>query len=155
MQVSSAHLNSYQCISSAPLREISTSGILLQKRTAPRGFLLSGPLNLATSYSRTTYRCTTIGAAAFHFRVRDGNGWCHRAMITRGRNRENHMLPWTSQDFGSLETRSLPCRFVRFSKNCRVLGSCDPIHRCSLTSADSSKKCLNFSSLSPLGGFTA
>ncbi len=27
--------------------------------------------------------CTTIGAAAFHFRVRNGNGWGHCAMITR------------------------------------------------------------------------
>ena len=38
---------------------------------------------LATSYSRTTYRCTTIGAAAFHFRVRNGNGWGHCAKVTR------------------------------------------------------------------------
>ena len=30
-----------------------------------------------------TCRQTTIGAAAFHFRVRDGNGWFHRAMVTR------------------------------------------------------------------------
>src|SRR5213595_223385 len=42
-----------------------------------------GAFVLATSYSRTTYRRTTIGAAAFHFRVRNGNGWCHCAMITR------------------------------------------------------------------------
>jgi hypothetical protein len=42
---------------------------------------------LATSYSRTTYRRTTIGAAAFHFRVRNGNGWFHRARVTRVRNR--------------------------------------------------------------------
>ena len=40
--------------------------------------------NLATTYSRGTCRPTTIGAAAFHFRVRDGNGWFHRAMVTRG-----------------------------------------------------------------------
>ena len=26
---------------------------------------------------------TTIGAAAFHFRVRDGNGWYHSANFTR------------------------------------------------------------------------
>ncbi len=38
---------------------------------------------LATTYSRTAYRRTTIGAAAFHFRVRNGAGWCHCAMITR------------------------------------------------------------------------
>lgn len=38
---------------------------------------------LATTYSRTAYRCTTIGAVAFHFRVRDGNGWFHYARVTR------------------------------------------------------------------------
>ena len=38
---------------------------------------------LATSYFRTTYRSTIIGAAAFHFRVRNGNGWGHCARITR------------------------------------------------------------------------
>ena len=42
-------------------------------------------VNLATTYSRGTCRPTTIGAAAFHFRVRDGNGWFHRAMVTRDR----------------------------------------------------------------------
>lgn len=48
----------------------------------PAGFLV-----LATSYSRTAYRRTTIGAAAFHCRVRNGNGWCHCATVTRVRNR--------------------------------------------------------------------
>ncbi len=47
----------------------------------------SGVFILATSYSRTTFRRTTIGAAAFHCRVRNGNGWCHCAMITRGPSR--------------------------------------------------------------------
>src|SRR5467141_555835 len=42
-----------------------------------------GHLVLATSYSRTAYRRTTIGAAAFHCRVRNGNGWCHCATVTR------------------------------------------------------------------------
>src|SRR6266481_6126361 len=42
---------------------------------------------LATSYSRTACRRTTIGAAAFHFRVRNGNGWCHCVIVTRVRNR--------------------------------------------------------------------
>ena len=36
-----------------------------------------------------TYSCmrmhTTIGAAAFHFRVRNGIGWVHSAMVTRER----------------------------------------------------------------------
>src|SRR6516162_7069880 len=55
-----------------------------QKNREPRlAFTDRGSLTLAMSYSRTTYRCTTIGAAAFHFRVRNGNGWCHCAMIIR------------------------------------------------------------------------
>ena len=53
---------------------------------------LTGHLVLATSYSRTAYRRTTIGAAAFHFRVRNGNGWGHCAMITRVRNRTGGSL---------------------------------------------------------------
>src|SRR6478735_8713931 len=36
-----------------------------------------------------TYSCmrmhTTIGAAAFHFRVRNGIRWCHSAIVTRER----------------------------------------------------------------------
>ncbi len=31
------------------------------------------------------YRHTTIGATMFHFRVRNGTGWFHRAMVTRNR----------------------------------------------------------------------
>src|SRR5437667_7756421 len=48
----------------------------------PVGFLV-----LATSYSRTAYRRTTIGAAAFHCRVRNGNGWGHCASVTRNLRR--------------------------------------------------------------------
>ena len=45
-----------------------------------RCFVSKAPgIILATTYSRTTYRSTTIGSAAFHFRVRDGNGWVHCA----------------------------------------------------------------------------
>ena len=40
-------------------------------------------MGLATTYSRTTYRCTTIGERAFHFRVRYGNGWGHASKVTR------------------------------------------------------------------------
>ena len=54
----------------------------MQKRT-PDSFRNLGFITLAMSYSRTTYRSTTIGAAAFHFRVRNGNGWDHCARITR------------------------------------------------------------------------
>lgn len=38
---------------------------------------------LATTYSHMAFRHSTIGAAAFHFRVRNGAGWGHCAMITR------------------------------------------------------------------------
>ena len=41
-------------------------------------------MDLATTYSHRTCRPTTIGAAAFHFRVRNGTGWFHRALVTRG-----------------------------------------------------------------------
>jgi hypothetical protein len=53
---------------------------------------LTGHLVLATSYSRTACRRTTIGAGAFHFRVRNGNGWCHYAIVTRVRNRTGGSL---------------------------------------------------------------
>ena len=36
---------------------------------------------------------TTIGACAFHFRVRDGIGWFHTAIITRERV-EGRRLRW-------------------------------------------------------------
>ena len=39
---------------------------------------------LAMTYSRMRMH-TTIGAYAFHFRVRDGIGWFHAAMFTRER----------------------------------------------------------------------
>jgi hypothetical protein len=55
-----------------------------QKNKEPQApFGTWGSSTLAMSYSRTTFRCTTIGAAAFHFRVRNGNGWYHCARITR------------------------------------------------------------------------
>src|SRR4029077_6922613 len=60
----------------------TTTGRLGQKRT-PDSFRNLRFITLAMSYSRTTYRSTTIGAAAFHFRVRNGNGWDHCATITR------------------------------------------------------------------------
>src|SRR5947208_15732331 len=70
--------------------------------TNPAGFSI-----LATSYSRTAYRRTTIGAAAFHFRVRNGNGWCHYAIVTRVRNRTGSFAapaapPARSGDCGDL-----------------------------------------------------
>jgi hypothetical protein len=54
---------------------------------SPAG-IANGAFILATSYSRTACRRTTIGAAAFHFRVRNGNGWYHCATVTRAEQRE-------------------------------------------------------------------
>src|SRR6187402_3323890 len=72
----------------APEGRLPTSRFLLIEKGRPKSktpaeCYLSGRFVLATSYSRTTYRRTTIGAAAFHFRVRNGNGWGHCAVITR------------------------------------------------------------------------
>jgi hypothetical protein len=33
---------------------------------------------------------TTIGAVAFHFRVRDGNGWDHNAIVTEQAGEASH-----------------------------------------------------------------
>ena len=53
------------------------------KKDTPHCFRNAGWIKLATSYFRGAYRPTIIGATAFHFRVRDGNGWGHCAMVTR------------------------------------------------------------------------
>src|SRR5205814_4353037 len=66
--------------------------VALQKSKNPTEMNPVGFLVLATSYSRTAYRRTTIGAAAFHFRVRNGNGWSHCARVTRVRNRTSISL---------------------------------------------------------------
>ena len=58
------------------------------------GVKFTGVLVLATSYSRTAFRRTTIGAAAFHFRVRNGNGWCHYANVTRAEKRAYAARLW-------------------------------------------------------------
>jgi hypothetical protein len=50
----------------------------------PGSNCLEPGIYLATTYSHKTYRLTTIGAAAFHFRVRNGTGWFHHALVTRG-----------------------------------------------------------------------
>src|SRR5205814_9641076 len=66
-----------------PARRLLCSGRRCQKTKNPTEINRVGFLVLATSYSRTTFRRTTIGAAAFHFRVRNGNGWGHCAKVTR------------------------------------------------------------------------
>ncbi len=65
----------------------ATSRRAAQKCKSPAEINPAGLLVLATSYSRTAYRRTTIGAAAFHCRVRNGDGWGHCAMITRTERR--------------------------------------------------------------------
>ena len=73
-----------------------------------------GHLILATSYSRTACRRTTIGAAAFHFRVRNGNGWCHYATVTRVRNRTGG---WLLSQRRKHEAESLGTSGFKFRKN--------------------------------------
>src|SRR5437879_4845246 len=68
-------LNVTDCVSKA-------ESAARNRRQKPRHLNPSGGV-LATSYSRTAYRRTTIGAAAFHCRVRNGNGWGHCAIVTR------------------------------------------------------------------------
>ena len=64
-------------IFAASLRHPWLPGISTKKA---RHFVSKVPgVILATTYSRTSYRSTTIGSAAFHFRVRNGNGWVHCA----------------------------------------------------------------------------
>ena len=75
---------SCRCLVSGPrwVRSVE-EGAGLEKQRARWIFRFSGLVTLATSYFHTPYRCTIIGAAAFHFRVRNGNGWDHCAMVTR------------------------------------------------------------------------
>ena len=80
--------------------------------------LTTGHFVLAMSYSRAAYRRTTIGAAAFHFRVRNGNGWDHCAIITRVRNRTGNSLlsqrrEREAESLGTFVKSSLP----KFRKN--------------------------------------
>ena len=71
-----------------PLSQHSVfSARLRDAKSKNPGVKFTGVLVLATSYSRTAFRRTTIGAAAFHFRVRNGNGWCHYANVTRAEKR--------------------------------------------------------------------
>src|SRR5690606_2014783 len=72
-------------------------------------------IELATTYSHTASRRTTIGAGAFHFRVRDGNGWFHAAVVTRGPEMGQKKV--LSPDFWRPESLGLGClRLWSFSK---------------------------------------
>ena len=63
---------------------------------------------------------TTIGAAAFHFRVRDGIGWFHSAIVTRERV-EGRGLAWTELRARALvgAGRVTVAMLVTVSKLCR------------------------------------
>ena len=74
-------------------------------------------INLATTYSRGTYRPTTIGCTGLNGRVRDGNGWNPRQMVTRKwdsvlrvRDGENEQSLQYSMQGGKLNARN----FERF-----------------------------------------
>ena len=77
---------------------------------------LTGVFVLATSYSRTACRRTTIGAAAFHFRVRNGNGWGHCARVTRVRCRTSGVAAsQRASRYRALETMSILERTYQLS----------------------------------------
>ena len=97
--------------------------IRTQKLKTPLRFNPAGFLVLATSYSRTTYRRTTIGAAAFHCRVRDGNGWGHCASVTRNLRRAcRHKFLVRDPRFetrGSESFRRITIHELRFTNDSR------------------------------------
>src|SRR6266478_8112917 len=77
-----------------------------------------GSSTLAMSYSRTTYRCTTVGAAAFHFRVRNGNGWSHCARVTRVRCRTGGVAASRpASRYRTLETMSISERTISYQQS--------------------------------------
>src|SRR5438034_3875216 len=83
-------------------------------KKTPADHLTCGCSVLATSYSRTAYRRTTIGAAAFHCRVRNGNGWGHCATVTRGPSRAGRY-----RCFAPKRPTRVSGDDVDLSKNCR------------------------------------
>ena len=83
------------------LASMIVSAAAVQKKTARR--YRRAVFILATTYSHRALRSTTIGAAVFHFRVRDGNGWGHRAKVTR-----SDPAPASPQAFDPLLTPSSP-----------------------------------------------
>ena len=65
---------------SEKLRSATCMDSPARKKPPPDGV---GVCILAATYFCVTFRQAIIGAGVFHFRVRDGNGWCHRAVATR------------------------------------------------------------------------
>ena len=66
--------------------ERGIAGLSGWKKEARTQRWLDPGVYLATTYSHRTCRPTTIGAEAFHFRVRNGTGWFHLALVTRGQS---------------------------------------------------------------------
>ena len=78
----------YRCHTRIPFHfkiraQKSPLGLLLRVPNGLFDFFKKKKINLATTYSHIAFRYTTIGATVFHFRVRNGTGWCHCAMATR------------------------------------------------------------------------
>jgi hypothetical protein len=53
---------------------------------APDRLRIAAKKSLATTYSPTAVRRSTIGAGGLNFRVRNGNGWIPSALVTRQLN---------------------------------------------------------------------
>ena len=77
------------------LRQVQVETMCLQKKENPAaqaaGFSGVNPGDDLLSHGLSH---TTIGAAAFHFRVRDGIGWFHSANFTREAFGESHSSRW-------------------------------------------------------------
>src|SRR5947199_8360281 len=92
--------------------------VVTQKCKNPTEMNPVGFLVLATSYSRTACRRTTIGAAAFHFRVRNGNGWSHCARVTRVRCRTGGVAASRpASRYRTLETMSILERTISYQQS--------------------------------------
>jgi hypothetical protein len=67
----------------ADRRASAEPGATHRQKRGPVRLSTNRAKNLATTYSRGTYRPTTIGCSGLNGRVRDGNGWNPRHMVTR------------------------------------------------------------------------
>ena len=92
----------------------------IKKRASPvslwnwRGLMKKIP---AATYSCGTYRPTTIGAAAFHFRVRNGTGWDHCALATGLQGEEGFLFILPAREpLGALRGGFFVCVLCGFKK---------------------------------------
>ena len=123
-------LNFAKARASSPAREARALPAWEAKQNAQQISRHAGRSILATSYSRTAYRRTTIGAAAFHFRVRNGNGWCHCATVTRAEKRlrcsalvsDSRFVTSLNRGYFRFTIHVLTVHVFYLSKNCRFAG---------------------------------